>query len=691
MPLEAPNLDDRRFADLFAELKGMIPRYAPEWTDHNLSDPGITLLQLFAWLGDILIYRLNRIPERHYLKFLQLLGIELQPATPARADLTFTPASPDLTAVIVPAGTQVAAAAPAPAFGATAAEETPLVFTTQEPLTVIGATLAKVQVFDGKNYLDYSAANQPSGSSYPAFGDKLREGSALMLGFASANAWPQGELALYCRLAEEPSVPQPTFCPGTGPGAAPATVAWEFWDGGRWRSLLVLRDSTFALRQTGYVHFQGPKELRRAKLGGAAGPQDPELYWLRVRLIRGDYDRPPQVDAVLTNTVPALAVNTVRDEVVGSSNGQPEQIFQLRQFPVFAAPPRTDLPPAPPGNDPRAWAAWEAFVRQRELEKGFLLEIDEGQGWQPWIEVADFALSRPEDRHYILQRAAGVLRFGRCSRIPTAGINNIVARFYRYGGGNRGNVGAGTIKELQSYLAGVTAVTNYYPAVGGADEETVAEAKLRAPQEIRTRDRAVTAADFEFLARQTPGVRLGRVKALPLFHPRFPGEQIPGVVTVIVVPETPEPSPQPSEATRRAVCDYLRERRLLTTEVIVTGPLYRQVKVEVQVVAAPTADAAAVRNQIAAALDRFLHPLTGGADGQGWPFGGDVYFSDIFRLVLQVEGVQTVEDVRLVVDGRRYGRCENASIGEGYLIAAAAPEIVVTYATASGAVQGWQP
>ena len=76
MPLQAPNLDDRRFADLFNEAKSLIPRYAPEWTDHNESDPGITFLELDAWLHETLLFRLNQLPERHYIKFLQLLGID---------------------------------------------------------------------------------------------------------------------------------------------------------------------------------------------------------------------------------------------------------------------------------------------------------------------------------------------------------------------------------------------------------------------------------------------------------------------------------------------------------------------------------------------------------------------------------------------------------------------------------------
>ena len=85
-----PNLDDRRYDDIVTEAKALITRYAPEWTNHNDSDPGITLIQLFAWMTDMQLFRLNQVPELNYIKFLELLGIELKPALPARAELTFT-------------------------------------------------------------------------------------------------------------------------------------------------------------------------------------------------------------------------------------------------------------------------------------------------------------------------------------------------------------------------------------------------------------------------------------------------------------------------------------------------------------------------------------------------------------------------------------------------------------------------
>ncbi len=77
MAIPVPNLDNMGFEDLVAEAKSLIPVYAPQWTNHNLSDPGITLIELFAWLCEMVIYRVDQIPEENYLSFLKLYGIQL--------------------------------------------------------------------------------------------------------------------------------------------------------------------------------------------------------------------------------------------------------------------------------------------------------------------------------------------------------------------------------------------------------------------------------------------------------------------------------------------------------------------------------------------------------------------------------------------------------------------------------------
>src|SRR5947209_12450831 len=108
MALPVPNLDDRRFQELVNESKRLVQQRCPEWTDHNVHDPGVTLIELFAWMTDQLIYRLNRVPDNLYIKFLELLGVKLFPPTAARTPVTFWLTAPQPDHVRIPAGTQVA-------------------------------------------------------------------------------------------------------------------------------------------------------------------------------------------------------------------------------------------------------------------------------------------------------------------------------------------------------------------------------------------------------------------------------------------------------------------------------------------------------------------------------------------------------------------------------------------------------
>src|SRR5215475_14247429 len=107
MSLPAPNLDDRTFQQLVDEAKRLVQRRCPGWTNHNVSDPGVTLIEAFAWMTDLLLYRLNRVPDRNYVKFLELLGVRLFPPSAARAEMSFRLASHQDSTVRIPAGTVV--------------------------------------------------------------------------------------------------------------------------------------------------------------------------------------------------------------------------------------------------------------------------------------------------------------------------------------------------------------------------------------------------------------------------------------------------------------------------------------------------------------------------------------------------------------------------------------------------------
>ena len=670
MPLNDhfPVIDDRSFTDLVAEARSRIPRYTSEWTDLNDNDPGMALVQLFAWMTELQIFRLGQVPELNYLKFLELIGMELEPAQPARGWVTLPvePGHPE-EQVLIPQGAQIASA--------DADQQGPVLFETDRALTAIRAQLVALQSFDGFTYRELSAANDAADGDYQPFGPRLGEGAALYLGFSEALPAVAWSLVLYRQSAQAGRLV--LSCAEPQPGPAAGVFAWEYWDGASWAALTVLGDDTAGWQRGGELRFRGPSA--GSMQPRAIGRVDAPLFWVRAVPAAGWFQRAPEIVALRTNTVAVTQAETLRFENLGGSNGEMDQVLVLQDAPVL------------PGT--------------------LALEVDEGAGYLPWEEVDDFAGSDPDAAHYVLNRATGEVRFGngRRGRIPVANATrplNVRARSYRVGGGKRGNLAAGELSVLQDALAGIAAdrIANLLAISGGTDEETVAEARKRAPLALKSRERAVTPEDFELLARQSADV--ARARALPLHHPDHPHLPVPGAVTVVVVPDTEDPAPQPVAATLQAVCAYLNERRLLTTEVYVTGPRYVPVVVHVEFVADPRVDLAAVKTRALADLQLYLHPLFGGEDskadldpadpaarGSGWPFGGALYYSLLYqRLLKQSErllagqgaGLLRIERLRFWIDGEPVAECRDGLVPDGVLLRGGEHQVDVRYAEAGG-------
>ena len=297
------------------------------------------------------------------------------------------------------------------------------------------------------------------------------------------------------------------------------------------------------------------------------------------------------------------------------------------------------------------------------------IAVDDGNGYAAWTKVDDFDGYAAMSQVYTLDYATGLVTFGDGiqgaipPRLPGNGSNldsadqtNVMATTYKWGGGAAANSGANTITTLLASLPSIQGVTNPLPSYGGADQASVQDAEDSAPMTLRTQNRAVTVSDFAFLATQTPGAQIKRAQAFPLLNPEFrvlspaidgsPQVEvpIPGAVTVFVIPDSLQLPPVPSENTLQLVASYLDSRRLLTCELYVAPPHYRQVRIEVQVVANPAFDLGTVG---AAVLNQFLayfNPLQpGGVNGNGWEFGGTIYFAETYRQIFNVTGVLLIK------------------------------------------------
>jgi hypothetical protein len=380
------------------------------------------------------------------------------------------------------------------------------------------------------------------------------------------------------------------------------------------------------------------------------------LDWVRARLKTDGTPEFSQVNGIYPNAVWAQQRQTINSETLGSGTGQPNQSLFFRQFPVIegeqvqvrelsGAQANVEYPILRDQLLAQGFSP-NAIRTVTDLRSGQLTEV-----WITWSGQPNFYFSSPGDRHYVLDRASGRIQFGDGihGMLPTTGNSNIVAWVYQAGGGLSGNVAAGAINQL---LSGATArsVTNPAPAEGGADTEASSDVSWRGPQVLRHRGAALSAADYEALALEaSPGVAIAR--CLPATSPNL--RPAPGWVTLILVPRSLDPQPEPSYELKQEVAAYLALRApdsIVNGRINLIPPDYLPVGVSAAVKAKQIDQSGVVKSAVVSALNAFFHPLYGGPDGRGWPFGRDVYLSDVARLVEGVSGVDYVQRLELLVN-----------------------------------------
>ncbi|MFD5109370.1 putative baseplate assembly protein [Streptomyces cinereoruber] len=623
MALPAPHLDDRRFQQFVDDAKRYIQQACPEWTDHNVSDPGVTLVEAVAHMADQLVYRLNRVPEKNHLAFLDLLGVTLFPPATARADVTFRLSAPQPEPVLLPAGTEVST-------GRTETEEA-VVFATTDDLTVVPCSLTHLLRQEAGGTPEDRFQSMLGGEDVPAFSPLPRVGDLLLLGLSAAV--PDCVLVLDLDSRVD----------GVGVDPRRPPLVWEAWSAAEgWAACEVDEDTTGGLNRPGEVVLHVPSGHALSRLGGH------EAGWVRCRVVEPaaglpSYSESPTVRAAgaftIGGTVRAAHAETVRNELLGESEGVPGQRVRLAHAPVVDRPPLL-LQIAEHADDDEA--------------------SEPGTGWLEWTAVRDFASSRPGDRHFTLDATTGEIAFGPSVRQPDGTLRQFGAvppkgaaiRALRYGtgGGRAGNVARSTISVLRSSIPYIARVENREAARGGVDGETVEEAKARAPITLRAQERAVTARDYEELARRA-APEAARIACLAADA----AEAGENAVRVLVVPQAvPDRGGRlrfeqlvPGGELLSRVTGFLDERRPLGTRLAVGPPFYQGVTVVATLHAFRAADAERVRAGALDVLYAYLDPLTGGAHGEGWAFGRPLRAGEVFAALQRVPGVELVDEVLL--------------------------------------------
>lgn len=603
--LPAPDLDDRTFQNLVDDARRLVRERFPQWSDHNISDPGITLIEAVATMVDQLIYRLNRVPERNYLKFLELLGLEMRPASSARTRVTFWLSAPQPQAVEVRADTEVAT------VRTDIAE--PVVFATESDLTIVPCGRDRVFAAPaGAEPTDRSLSLGHGG--FECFGTTPQPDDALLIELSNPVPSCAVLLRVSCRVA------------GVGVDPRRPPLRWEASTDRGWVECDLDRDDTGGFNEPGDVVVHFPDDHAMATVSGRRGA------WLRCRLIEAipgqpTYSRSPHIDAITACTIgataPVVHAQPVSGEVLGVSDGTVGQRFPLHQGPVVP----TDRP---------------------------AVTVTAGAESTAWTNVEDFSGCDADDRVFHLDAVSGEIVFGpavrladgtaRCfGAIPRKGAVVTIDE-YRIGGGAAGNVGVGHLRVLKTSVPFVARVENRVAAVGGAAAETIEELKLRGPVTLRSRGRAVTAEDFRELTRQA-APEIARVHCL--------GDDPAGVIRILVVPHVADDGSgriglqelTPQRRTLDRIAEFLDGRRLVGTRLRIEPPRYVGVTVVVGLSALPGFDRQAVQRDVVAEIFRLLHPVHGGRAGGGWPIGRALGVADVMSAIADIVGVDMSRDL----------------------------------------------
>lgn len=490
----------------------------------------------------------------------------------------------------------------------------------------------------------------------------------------------QGPFTLLCTLEEQEY-----------PTAIRPRLLWEYWratGGAAWQRLHP-EDGTSGLIRTGLVTFVSPADAAAATLFGhtrfwiravdledrfnahlvepspiavstipaapSALPPCPEATEaLRVLFpnVRPQRVPVPQMTGLYPNAGWVVQVASIRDEVFGSSDGTAQQAFRLARAPVTTATVWVNEVGTLTEEEIAQVKADPTQVREDTDPTGTRLAL-----WIRWRQCSDLTQAGRDERCYLLDPVQGLIQFGDGlhGKIPPLGQENLRAD-YQVGGGRGGNVAAGQIKDVKTSLARLDSVTNPLPAVQGEDTEALPHLLERGPQFLRHRNRAVTREDYEWLAREASRA-VAKVRCVPNMDDQ--GQRRPGWVTVLIVPWGTEAQPTPSPALKEQVKNYLagRASNVVTAQdrLVVTGPVYLQYAVTVDLFATTLDVAATVESAALQQLTAFLHPLSGGLDGQGWPFGQVPCLSDIIALVQGIAGVDHLAQVRARVEEPRSG------------------------------------
>ncbi len=687
--IKLPNLDDQRYSDIVEAAKRRIPVIFPEWTDLNEHDPGVTMIELFAWLKEMQQYYLNRLSDSSYENMLRMLGVEVGREAPAKAEVRF---------LDPPAFVMKGAEAPG-GDGTVFVSETSF---RREPFS-----LGRVYLESAGSVHDVTELMLDKDADVYPFGSVRNEDDRrLYVGFdvTDERFFADGAKLVFdisdrCPVARNPAAEG---------GRRPRETVWEYSTAEGFKACTEVRDDTLALSFPGEVRLLAGEDLAATTADGKL----PAGTYFRVSLSKFGCEDMPAIRGIYTNNLlltqkrrgsdyvdavydgspieisDGLLVNGLSYVLVRDADGwryaENATIVNNQDAVVIDISDCHILPAADGEPNVRVIFAAEPFGRNKMFfsssglpDQCFSIETDEdvlteslkimaaqrdAKGETLWLDYAyvdSLALAGPYDRVFTYDRDRRMIVFGdnENGEVPQRGDDAIMVIACSYTRGSAGNVRRGNLTVLDGVL-GEYGIEQTTDAMGGCDKETLVQAMDRLKLSLNQCTKAVSAEDYRTLALRTPGIRIADAKAIPCFDPELPNasmEKLANTVTLAVLPYSNDEYPLPDESFLKAVREHMEEYRMITTHLKVTAPIYVKVNITAEV------QSTVSEKKICRRVEDAVRSLYADYASGGAKFGEPITESAVITEINRIEGILSVDRIQIHIDDSRcyrdkYGR-----------------------------------
>jgi hypothetical protein len=610
MSLPVPKLDDITFENLVEQARALIPRYAPQWTDHNLHDPGITFIDLLAWIVDQQLYQLGFVSDRHLQAFAALLGVRKQGAMPAKGLLW--PAQNQ----VITAEADLQRATPVACL-----EQPDIAYLLTHSVHITTAKLQDLQTQDLLMAASTSLAklNRQSRASFqlppgPLTSQvlELNFDQPLVCTFSNEEQFP---VAIGVEIGNQQAGNTTASSDEVVPPWGPLRIEYRTNESA-WEPVTIVNDTSNALANTGVLML----EIN-------AYPQATESR-LRFRFDTGFFPVPINLKQLQVNVLPIAQLEEIQQQIVWHSNALPDQSFDIELegfYPAFF-----------------------------EDDKGLNIEISEQGQWQQWRQVEDFSPCGPQDSVYRLDEPNNKIIFGNGinGRIPLKDTQ-IRHRNYFLSKGVEGNVTAERTWKIPSVSTQINHFGyNPVPTSHGENAWDVNRILSEARKQMMLRDICLSNEDLQRTALELPGFGVDRAQVISRYHPGLPEYDIGNARTVVIVRDTA------SRDWANYGSDYLeRAKQVLTScrvlgeRLTVVGARELPLDVQADLLVDSVSDSAAIQADAVTRLKARLSISKIHPDVDPWQLGRDVYVQELRTLLANIDGVIAVPVCEISIGG----------------------------------------